>query len=80
MAVEVVNGVGPVHGKESVRVAGCLGERAGCVVGGGQCGCRSGLSDTVRHSELPEHLCSSQLDGLLGKGLVVCQCGRGDSR
>ena len=53
MAVEVVNGVGPVHGKESVRVAGCLGERAGCVVGGGQCGCRSGLSDTVRHSELP---------------------------
>ena len=49
--------------------------RAGCVVGGGQRGCCSKLSDTVRHSELPEHLCS----GLLGESLVVCQCGRGGS-
>ena len=31
------------------------------------------------HSELPEHLCSGQFDGLLGEGLVVCQCGRGGS-
>ena len=37
----------------------------------GQRGCCSGLSDTVQHSELPELLCSGQLDGLLGKGLVV---------
>ena len=50
------------------------------MVGGGQRGCCSGLSDTVWHSELPEHLCSGQLDGLLGEGLLVCQCGRGGSR
>ena len=49
-------------------------------LGGGQRGCCSGLSDTVRHSELPEHLSSSQLDGLLGEGLVVWQCGCGGSR
>ena len=34
----------------------------------------------MRHSELPEHLCSGQLDGLLGEGLIVCQCGRGGFR
>ena len=34
----------------------------------------------MRHSELPENLCSSQLDGLLGEDLVVCQCGHGGSR
>ena len=48
-------------------------------LGGGQRGCCSGMSDTVRHSELPEHLCSGQLDSLLGEGLVVWQCGRGCS-
>ena len=50
------------------------------MVGGGQHGCCSGLRDTVRHSELPEHLCSGQLDGLLGEDLVVCQCSHGGSR
>ena len=25
----------------------------------------------MRHSELPEHLCSGQFDGLLGEGLFV---------
>ena len=73
-----MNGAGPVRGKAASE--GVLGRRAGCVVGGGQRGCCSGLSDTVWHSELPEHLCSGQLDGLLGEGLVVCQCGRGGSR
>ena len=53
----------------------CLGERVNCVVVDGKHGSCSGLSDTVRHSELPEHLCSGQLDGLLGEGLVACQCG-----
>ena len=48
-------------------------------LGGGQRGCCSGLSDTARHSELPNHLCSGQLDGLLGERLVVWQCGRGGS-
>ena len=52
MAVEVVNGAGPARGKE----ASVWGRRAGCVVGGGKRACCSGLSDTVRHSELPEHL------------------------
>ena len=33
MAVEVVNGAGPVHGKEASE--GVWGRRAGCVVGGG---------------------------------------------
>ena len=46
-------------------------------LGGGQHGYCSGLSDTVWHSELPEHLCSGQLDGLLGERLDVWQCGRG---
>ena len=75
-----MNGAGPAHGKETSE--GVWGRRAGCVVGSGHRGCCSGLSDTVRHtdSELPEHPCSSQLDGLLGEGLVVCQCGRGGSR
>ena len=41
--------------------------------GGGQRACCSGLNNTVQHSELPEHLCSGQLDSLLGEGLVVCQ-------
>ena len=50
------------------------------MVGGGYRGYCSGLSDTVRHSELSEHLCSGQLDGLLGESLVVCQCGRGGFR
>ena len=59
---------------------GVWGRREGCVFGGGQRGCCSGLSNTVRHSELPEHRCSDQLDGLLGEGLVVCQCGCGGSR
>ena len=40
-----MNGAGPVCGKEA------LGRRAGCVVGGGQRGCCSGLSDTEWHSE-----------------------------
>ena len=71
----MVNGAGPVHGKEASE--GIWERRAGCAVGGGHHGCCSGLSDTVRHSELPEHLCSGQLDGLLGEGLIVCQCGRG---
>ena len=37
MVVEVVNGAGSAHGKEASegKVAGCLGEKAGCVVGGG---------------------------------------------
>ena len=63
--------------RRPVRVAVCLGERVSCVVVDGKHGSCSGLSDTVRHSELPEHLCSGQLDGLLGEGLVACQCGRG---
>ena len=58
---------------------GVWGRRAGCVVGDGQRGCCSRLSDTVRHSELTEHLCSGQLDGLLGEGLIVRQCGRDGS-
>ena len=33
MAVEVVNGAGPAHGKEASE--GVWGRRAGCVVGGG---------------------------------------------
>ena len=74
----MVNRAGPAHGKEANE--GVWGRRAGCAVGGGQRGCYSGLSDTVRHSELPEHLCSGQLDSLLGEGLIVCQCGRGSSR
>ena len=69
MAVEVVNKAGPAHGKEASE--GVWERRAGCVVGGGQRGCCSRLSDTVQHSELPEHLCSGQLDGLLGEGLFV---------
>ena len=60
-----MNGAGPAHGKEASE--GVWGRRAGCVVGGGQRGCCSELSNTVRHSELPEHLCSGQLDGLLGE-------------
>ena len=44
MAVEVANGAGPVCGKEASE--GVLGRRAGCVVGGGQRGCCSGLSNT----------------------------------
>ena len=56
MAVEVVNGAGPAHGKEVSE--GVWGRRAGCVVVGGQRGCCSRLSDTVWHSELLEHLCS----------------------
>ena len=76
--VEVVNGAGPAHGKEASE--GVWGRRAGCVVGGGQRDCCSGLSGTVWQSELPEHLCSGKLDGLLSEGLVVCQCGRGGSR
>ena len=59
-----MNGAGPAHGKEADE---CL-----CVVGGGQL-------DTVRHSELSEHMCSGELDGLLGEGLVDCQCDRGGS-
>ena len=79
-----MNGAGPAHGKEASE--GVWGRRAGCVVGGGQRDCCSGLSgkvncrSTVWQSELPEHLCSGKLDGLLGEGLVVCQCGRGGSR
>ena len=61
-------------------MAVCLGERVSCVVVDGKHGSCSGLSDTVQHSELPEHLCSGQLDGLLGEGLVACQCGHGSSR
>ena len=49
------------------------------MVRGGQRGCCSVLIDSMWHSELPEHLCSSQLDGLLGEGLVICQCDRGGS-
>ena len=49
-----MNGAGPAHGKEAVRVAGCLGESASCVFGGGQRGCCFGLIDTLRHSDLPE--------------------------
>ena len=78
MAVEVVNGAGPAHGKEASE--GVWGRRADCVVGGGQRGSCSGLSDTVWQNELPEHLCSGQLDGLLGEGFIVCQCGHGSSR
>ena len=36
-------------------------------LGGGQRGCSSGLSDTVRHGELLEHLCSGRLGGLRRK-------------
>ena len=75
--VEVVNGAGPAHGKSTS--VGVYGRKAGCVVGGGKHGCYSGLSDTMQHSELPEHPYSGQLDGLLGERLVVCQCGHGGS-
>ena len=40
-------------------------------LGGGQHCCCFGPSETMRHSELPEHLCSGQLDGLLREDLVV---------
>ena len=73
-----MNGAGPAHMKEASE--GVWERRTGCVVGGGQRGCCSGLSDTMQHSELPEHLCISQLHGLMGEGSVVCQCGRGSSR
>ena len=73
-----MNGAGPAHGKEASE--GVWGRRASCMVGNGQRGCCSRLSNTVQHTELPEHLCSGQLDRLLGEGLVVCQCGRGGSR
>ena len=68
--VELVNGAGPAHGKEASE--GVWGRRAGCVVGGGQRDCCSGLSGTVWQSELPEYLCSGKLDGLLSESLVVC--------
>ena len=51
--IEVVDGAGPAHGKEASegrRVSGREGTL--CGGGGGQHGCCSGLSDTVRHSEL----------------------------
>ena len=49
-------------------------------LGGGQRGCCSGVSDTLWHGELLEHLCSCQLGGLLGEGLDVWKCGDGGSR
>ena len=54
-------------------MAGCLGERAGCVVGERVAWLLLRTEHTVRHSELPEHLCSGQLDGLLGESFVVWQ-------
>ena len=72
-----MNGAGSAHGKEANEDV--WGRRAGCMVRGGKRGCSSGLSNTVRHSELPEHLCSGQLDSLLSEDLVVCQCGRSGS-
>ena len=57
MAVKVVNGAGPAHGKEASEGVWGRGQVVRLV--GGQSGCCSGLSDTVRHNELPEHLYSS---------------------
>ena len=76
-----MNGAGPVHGKEASKGAR-VSEGRGQVVwlGGRKRGCCSGLSDTMRQSELQEHLCSGQLDGLLGEGLVVWLCNCGGSR
>ena len=62
----MINGAVPAHGKEASE--GVSRKKAGCVVGGGQRGCCSELSGTVRYSQLPDR-CSSQLDGLLGESV-----------